>query len=387
MGMSYEPHPISRVFPLLDGKELATLAEDIRTNGLNNPIVLFEGKILDGRNRAAACQMAGIAVQTREFTGGFLDAAAFVWSENIIRRHLNPGQTAIARALFDRFVKEGQERLELQKTEARERQKEGRKTGGKTAGRGRPKDNSFSQLIDQSFPDHNANRTTAIRAKEAGTNREYLNFADRLIEEYPDAAEQVHSGKKTLPQVKRELKRAEVIAKVAALPSEKFRVLYADPPWKYGSSSPGLDQYGPAERHYPSMAISELCALGISDIAENDAVLFLWVTSPLLDECWPVVKAWGFEYKTSFVWDKVKHNFGHYNSLRHEFLLVCTRGSCTPDVKQLFDSVQTIERDGDHSQKPEEFRRIIDTLYPHGKRIELFARKTAPGWEAYGNEL
>ena len=124
----------------------------------------------------------------------------------------------------------------------------------------------------------------------------------------------------------------------------------------------------------------------IYDITESDAVLFLWVTSPLLFECASVINAWGFDYKASFVWDKIKHNMGHYNSVRHEFLLVCARGSCTPDVVKLFDSVQTIERSDKHSEKPEEFRSIIDTLYPHGKRLELFARAKHEGWEVYGNQ-
>lgn len=134
------------------------------------------------------------------------------------------------------------------------------------------------------------------------------------------------------------------------------------------------------------MSITDLCAMPIVDITEVDSVLFLWVTSPMLFAAQPVITAWGFKYKTSFVWDKVKHNMGHYNSVRHEFLLACTRGSCTPDVKKLFDSVQSIERSGKHSEKPEQFREIIDTLYPHGRRIELFSRTQVKGWEAYGNQ-
>lgn len=134
------------------------------------------------------------------------------------------------------------------------------------------------------------------------------------------------------------------------------------------------------------MTIAELCALPIKKLCESDSVLFLWVTSPLLFECQPVFESWGFSYKASFVWDKVKPNMGHYNSVRHEFLLICTRGSCTPDESKLFDSVQSITR-GKHSAKPEQFRKIIDTLYPHGKRLELFARgKPAKGWMVYGNQ-
>jgi len=172
-----------------------------------------------------------------------------------------------------------------------------------------------------------------------------------------------------------------------SLPENMYTVLYADPPWKYGDERQSLEGYGPASRHYPSMTIAELCALDIQSLAHTSAVLFLWVTSPLLEACFPVIRAWGFQYKTSFVWDKVKHNFGHYNSVRHELLLVCTRGSCLPQTKTLYDSVLSIERSARHSEKPEDVRAMIDALYPKGPRLELFARKKVEGWEGFGNEL
>jgi N6-adenosine-specific RNA methylase IME4 len=171
------------------------------------------------------------------------------------------------------------------------------------------------------------------------------------------------------------------------LPSNKYRVFYADPPWKYTSG----DQHSTEEQdtvlgtHYPSMTIAELCALDIKSISQNDAVLFLWVTSPLLEESFDVINAWGFQYKTSMVWDKVKHNVGHYVSNRHEFVLICTKGSCKPDNPKLYDSVVSKERT-EHSRKPQEFRRIIDDLYPLGARIELFAREKVENWEYYGND-
>ncbi len=71
--------------------------------------------------------------------------------------------------------------------------------------------------------------------------------------------------------------------------------------------------------------------------------------------------------------------------MNQEFLLIRTRGPCSPDVLEQVDSVRSIEKDR-YSEKPEEFRRIIDAMYPRGKRIELFARKKAPGWDAWGNE-
>src|SRR5262249_19539241 len=157
----------------------------------------------------------------------------------------------------------------------------------------------------------------------------------------------------------------------------------------YGNTQP--DYYTEQRDRYPVMELEAICALALNDVPvrdlmEDNAVLFLCVPSPMLEAAFQVIRAWGFSYKASFVWDKVKHNMGHYNSVRHEFLLVCTRGSCTPDVQKLFDSVVTVERT-EHSQKPEVFYNIIDTLYPHGRRLELFHRG-APreGWEGYGYE-
>ena len=109
------------------------------------------------------------------------------------------------------------------------------------------------------------------------------------------------------------------------------------------------DEYGHAEGHYDCLTDEQLCSYKVGgkrlvkDITDKDAVLFLWVTSPMLERCFPIIGAWGFEYKSFFVWDKVKHNMGHYNSVRQELLLICTKGSCKPDVPKLVDSVQTIE--------------------------------------------
>jgi len=146
------------------------------------------------------------------------------------------------------------------------------------------------------------------------------------------------------------------------------------------------DYFSEQGDHYALMNVQQICDLSIKDIAAENAVLFLWATSPILEEAFEVVHAWGFEYKTSFVWDKVKHVMGHYNSVRHELLLVCVRGSCPPDTAKLFDSVITLERTSEHSEKPDIFRDMIDTLYIYGKRIELFARIAADGWETWGYE-
>jgi len=169
------------------------------------------------------------------------------------------------------------------------------------------------------------------------------------------------------------------------LPDGQYRVVYADPPWQYGDRL--VDGYGPAEDHYRTLSVGEIATIGIHTRVAKDAVLFLWVPSPMLEEGLLVARQWGFIYKASFVWDKVAHNYGHYNSVRHEFLLICTRGSCLPESRELIDSVQEIPRRERHSAKPGQFREIIMQLYPTGPRIELFAREKARDWDVWGAEV
>ncbi len=232
-------------------------------------------------------------------------------------------------------------------------------------------------------------RDTAPTNEDLGLTKKVSSLSQQLAALPKPAFERVRDGKASITKVLREIVHKN--RPTVALPeSTTYRVLYADPPWHYGNSgiiNPDADNYGRAARHYPSMTIAELCALPVKKLRDANAVLFLWVTSPLLAECFAVVDAWGFAYKTSFVWDKVKHNFGHYNSVRHELLLVCTHGACTPDVNTMPDSVQSIERSTTHSEKPEAFRALIDELYPRGARLELFARRAAPApWATWGNE-
>ncbi len=174
-------------------------------------------------------------------------------------------------------------------------------------------------------------------------------------------------------------------------PEGKFRILYADPPWSYGNERPL--SAGDQDDHYQTLSLDEIQHFKDSDGREvqdlplDDAVLFLWTTSAMLEDAFAVIQGWGFEYKTSFIWDKVKHNMGHYNSVRHELLLVAGRGASVPDERRLFDSVVVEERSSEHSEKPEIFYDIIETLYPNGRRVELFSRKKREGWDVFGNQL
>ena len=180
-------------------------------------------------------------------------------------------------------------------------------------------------------------------------------------------------------------KRARVLEGQASLVG-MFRVIYADPPWLYGNSQPSSSN---ARDHFPGMTIEQLCRLPVPAHTMKDAVLFMWVTAPMLYENpgpREVIEAWGFKPKTGRVWDKVLHNFGNYVSVQHEHLIIATRGSLTPDrPTPMLDSVVTLRRDDVHSAKPEQFRKDIERLYD-GPYLELFARHQTPGWSVFGND-
>jgi hypothetical protein len=91
----YEFHPLAALFPMLEEQDLKALAEDIKAKGLTEPITLYEGKVLDGRNRYRACDLAEVELRPDHFTqykGD--DALGFVVSKNLRRRHLNESQRA-----------------------------------------------------------------------------------------------------------------------------------------------------------------------------------------------------------------------------------------------------------------------------------------------------
>ena len=373
----YKNHPAADAFPMMDDKRYKELKEDIAQHGQRSPVILCDGMILDGRNRNKACTELGIECVTETFHG---NPWSYVWSMNGARRDL----VAEQRYLIWKFCAE--QGSDFLKAKEQIKADADRKRSEAAKERPRNEAGTFEPVVRQSVGSLDTHLPPATKAAAAmsQTNAGAVARGDRLAKERPDLAKKVMKGELKPAEAHRQMKRDQVKDNVKELPTGKYRVIYADPPWKYGDKRDGHTTG--AEDHYPTMSIPELCALPVADIAEDNAVLFLWTTSPLLEDAFRVINAWGFKYKSSFVWDKVKHNMGHYNSVRHEFLLICTKGSCVPDNTKLFDSVMSIERT-EHSRKPEEFRMIIDTLYTHGGKIEMFRRGDAPeGWKVWGNE-
>jgi N6-adenosine-specific RNA methylase IME4 len=210
-----------------------------------------------------------------------------------------------------------------------------------------------------------------------------------LAEAEPDAPDL--RPKMSVSELKKEAKRIRREAGTPPLPEGTYRVLYADPSWEYADEREGTSAGGSAAAQYDLIPTECICALhqngrSIRDVAAKDSVLFLWATAPMLPDAMQVVSAWGFKYGTHFMWDKKRQYVESYNLVRHELLLIAAKGSCTPEEGSLRDSVVQIERTT-HSKKPDEFYEIIESMYPDGPYLELFARKVRKGWTAWGNEI
>ena len=139
----------------------------------------------------------------------------------------------------------------------------------------------------------------------------------------------------------------------------------------------------------------DICALSVP--ADKNAILFLWATTALLPEALNVMQAWGFHYKSSMVWDKVKLGVGYWFRGQHEFLLVGVRGKVSPPSPTLRISSVFREPRSYHSKKPDKIRELISSWYPESSKLEMFARDNGEkdlwgknrldGWDKFGNEV
>jgi len=175
----------------------------------------------------------------------------------------------------------------------------------------------------------------------------------------------------------------------------KYDVIYADPPWKYGSKGVRSGRYG--ELDYSGMTTEEICVLPVADIAKKNCALFMWVTGSFMPDALQVGKAWGFKHvRIDKVWAKKKISgkahavTGPWGMSDAEFIILFVKGSmCSNQVGKRNQYVVYEEvYPGEHSKKPKLFRDLIQARFPDKyTRIELFSREYNEGWHVWGNEV
>lgn len=178
----------------------------------------------------------------------------------------------------------------------------------------------------------------------------------------------------------------------------KYRTIVADPPWEQKAGTlkgreGWYDAHGKSrDLPYPTMTVNEIAALPVSDLAEADAHLYLWVTNKYLPDAFSVATAWGFRYSTALVWCKkvMGQGLGGAFGIDTEYVLFCRRGSLAHhgrvigtwhQWKRAYDERGKPK----HSAKPPQFLDLVEQVSP-GPYLEMFARRQRLGWDTWGNE-
>lgn len=170
-----------------------------------------------------------------------------------------------------------------------------------------------------------------------------------------------------------------------------FDIIYADPPWEYDCrqhSGPGGADTGAAEDHYSTLTFDQMAGIDVSSLCARDCLLFMWTTGPMMAKAVALIDAWGFDYATvAFVWNKLRVNPGNYTMSQCEYVLLGKRGR-VPSPRGLRNVRQYVEHPRmEHSRKPDSVRDAITVMFPSQRKIEMFARRRADGWSAWGNEV
>lgn len=198
----------------------------------------------------------------------------------------------------------------------------------------------------------------------------------------------------------------------------KYNIIYLDPPWKYNSRANHKTRFrGGACGHYPLMTMQEITALPIGQLAAKDCALLMWCTFPYLDDQIKLFDHWGFRFRTQFLtWIKLNprgydlpkddpnyqagkqyvlysdglfhsvfFGVGYYSKSNPEVCLLGMRGQL-PTISDAISSVIMAPR-REHSRKPDEAYIRIEGVFGNIPRIELFARRSAPGWSVLGNAI
>ena len=415
-----EPHPYADIFPMLERLAADELRGDIAAHGLRDRVVLFQGRILDGRNRyRALVEIAKLGLAYRgetfteadlvpgasstdgvgwgdffeDFSGSEAEALEYVLSKNLHRRHLNESQRAMVAANLA-TLKPGRPEADKPANLRDYRQAD-------AAQRLHVSERSVQDarvVREHGIDDINAAVQSGDLAVSAAAQLARLPAEEqaKLIREHADpkalsrVAKEIRAEKQAAKAEKREERERALGAKQRALPTKKYGVILADPEWKYSvwSRETGGDKL--PDNHYPTSELDTIKARDVGSIAADDCVLFLWVVAPFLDAGLDVLKAWGFDFVTCLVWNKVypgdRHGLGYWFRVDHEIVLVGKRGEppC-PALGTQFPSIFSAPV-GEHSAKPDRVHEIAEAYFPNLPKIELNARRKRPGWDVWGLE-
>jgi len=376
------------IFNPLTAEELNLLTQSILAEGVRDPIVTWNGYIIDGRHRYQIATENGIDFDIVEMEfASREDAINWMINNQLGKRNLSEG---------DKRDLRGKRYNSEKKEHGGDRKSKGHSvtlisTSEKLADqfdvneRTIKRDGEFSEAVDTIVENTGIARH---EARNIGTAKDIHAIARMEPEKQREFAEQRATGEvKDYKEYESKQKQAErkqeidrQVQQEVAMPSGDYSCVVIDPPWNYGT---GYDPDGRRVANpYPEMTLEQIAQLDIR--AKQDSIIFLWTTHKFIWDAKALLEQWGFAYRSMIVWDKEQMGMGDLFRMQCEFCLVGIKGKPLLDnPHNLRDIIRESRRE--HSRKPEAFYEMVETLCPY-KKIEYFAREQREGYEVYGND-
>ena len=355
--------------PPLSTKERDQLENNIIAEGCREPIILWQGIIIDGHNRYEICIRNKIKFKTikKEFESRE-DVKIWIIQNQFGRRNLPAYDRARLALQLENLFKEKAKgnqgtRTDLTSSPIGEKVNTEKKLA-KIAGLGQG----------------TIQRVKAIETKATEEQKQKLRSGELSIN-------QVHQSiKRAEKETKREQKRIENTAKIEELPTVEemtglFQSILIDPPWDWSDEGDN-DQLGRAKPDYATMTIDQLMQLPVSKYADSNCHLYLWVTNRSLPKAFNLIEQWGFRYVTCITWVKPSFGMGNYFRGSTEHLLFAIKGSQPLKRKDMGTHFEAPRGKG-HSKKPDKVYEIIESC-SYGPYLEMFSRNEREGWKMWG---
>lgn len=175
----------------------------------------------------------------------------------------------------------------------------------------------------------------------------------------------------------------------------KFRVIVADPPWRFDDKLQMSTVARSADDNYNTLTLSDIINLNVRDLIDPaGCMLVMWVPSTMLIDGLRVLEAWSFQFKGTYVWAKMRKDMrglaigmGHTFRQAHEIALVGVSGKVTSLIANKGQRSACLAVNQGHSKKPEHLQDSLDLMFPDSNKLEMFARRQRPGWICTGDEL
>jgi N6-adenosine-specific RNA methylase IME4 len=358
---------LKSLIPPLTAEEFKQLETNVLAEGIREPIITWNGTIVDGHNRYELAQMYDLPYKTREMQFTTMDnCKEWMILNQFGRRNLSNYQRSLLALELEEVLKERAKKTQGMRTDL-------------TSSKNLEEVRTHKELEKLANVSHETIRKVkAIEAKAAEEVKVKLRTGEVSINQ---AYQDIKNEEKKAERFELIEKQKKEIAenKLPEL-SGVYDIISVDPPWNYGR------EYDPETSRvanpYPEMTVEQIKAIEMP--FGNNAILFLWTTHKFLPDAFEIAKHWGFEYKATIVWNKEKIGMGAWFRMQCEFCIFAIKGK--PFWNNTTERDIIIESRRQHSRKPDAFFDMVDKICV-GRKLEYFSREKREGWEIFGNDI